>query len=247
MIAAADESGHIVGQLQGGEQVIGLTDGGGDGLAVGPGFADFFGVFGAGQHAVGVADLDARAAAQAKLTGVVVQPLDACKPAHLIEKVVARHRDGLAHVHGSVGAAGGIIDPASGLGELIVGVNAPVHNSGGGSDNAGLQGRHRGAELEGGAGGVGAVGGAVKHGQGGILAPGVVHLVPLAQVVGGIAGQGQHLPGAHADHCRRAAPGHAIAFRHGLDGGRQGILGGFLQVQVDGQGHGVARLGFLGV
>ena len=247
MVAAADQGGHIVCQLQGGKEVIGLADGGGNGLAVGPGLADLLGVLGTGQHPLGVADLNARAAAQAELAGVVVQPPNAREPPHLVEEVVAGHGDGLGHIHRPVGAAGGVIDPALGLGELVVGVDAPVHNGGGGGDHPGFQPRHGGAELKGGAGGIGAVGGPVEHGQGGIFAPAVVHLVPLAQVVGGVAGQGQHLPGAHADDRRRAAPGHAVSAGHGLDGGGQGVLGHLLQVDVNGQGHGVAGLGLLGV
>ena len=83
--------------------------------------------------------------AQPELHGVVVQPLNTGQPTHLVEEVVARHGNGLRHIHSAVGAAVGAIDPASGLGKFVIGVDAPVHDGGGGSDDAGLQSCHGGA------------------------------------------------------------------------------------------------------
>ena len=164
VIAAAHQRGHVVGQLQRREQVVGLADGGGNGLAVGPLLIVAFRPLGGGQHAAGVADLNAGGLPQPELGGVAVQCPDTGEPSHLIEKVVAGVGDGLRHIDASVGGAGLTVDPAHGLRILVIGVDTAVLDDGGRRDDAALQCRHRRHHLECGAWGINALGGAVEHG-----------------------------------------------------------------------------------
>ena len=246
VVAAAHQRSDVVGQLQGGEQVIGLADGGGQGLAVGPLQLMGLGVFRRGQRALAVADLDAGGAAQTELGGVIVDGLNAGQTAHLVKEVVARHGDGLADVHPPVGIAQRP-HPAPGLGILVEGIHALVLNDGGGGDDAGFQRRHGGDHLESGAGGVGAVHGTVEHGQ-----PLVGQQLVVVPAKGGgnergIGGQRQHAAGAHLHHGGGAAPLVAVLVDHALDGGGQRVLRGGLQVQIQRQRHGTAGLGLLDV
>ena len=147
-----------------------------------------------------------------------------------------------------MGAAVLVIDPAPGLGRFVVVIHAPVHNGGGGGDDPRLQGRHGGTGLEGGARGVCAADGPVQQGSAhGVADQLAVILVKGGQVIGGIAGHGQHLAGANPHHHRRAAPDDAVLGGHGLNGLGQGLLRVLLHIDVQGQGHGAAGLRLLGV
>ena len=100
--------------------------------------------------------------------------------------------------------------------------------------------------LEGGGGHVGALGGPVQQGIGGVCQQGIILRAVVGGIVGGIGGQGQHLAGAHLDHGGAGAPGLVavlgVHVRHGLG---QGLLHRLLEGEVDGQLHGVAGLGGL--
>ncbi len=137
--------------------------------------------------------------------------------------------------------------PAHGLGILVVGVDTPVLDDGGGGDDALLQRRGGGTQLEGGAGGIDALCGAVEHGQAFVGHQLLIVLVEGLQVVGGVAGQCQHLAGAHLNDRRRAAPLIAVLVHHALNGLGQRFLHHLLQVDVQRQGHGAAGLGLAGV
>ena len=246
VVAAAHQRGDVVGQLQRGEQVIGLADGGGQGLAVGPLQLMCLGVLRRGQRAPAVADLNAGGAPQTELGGVIVDGLDAGQAAHLIKEVVARHGNGLADVDPPMGIAQRP-HPAPGLGILVEGIHALVLNDGGGGDDAGLQRRHGGEQLKGGAGGVGAVHGTVEHGQPLVGQQLVVVLPEGGGIVGGVGGQGQHAAGAHLHHGGGAAPLVAVLVDHALNGGGQRVLRGGLQIQIQRQRHGTAGVGLLDI
>ena len=86
---------------------------------------------GAGQHTGGIAVSMPVCSPRPNLLGGTVQPLDAREPTCLIEKVVARYRNGLDTFTRPRGAA------SRGAGRSmrgweIVGVDALVHNGGGG-------------------------------------------------------------------------------------------------------------------
>ena len=224
MLAAAHQRGDIVGQLQGGEQVVGLADGGGDGLAVRPLPVVAVRPLRRGQHTAGIADLNAGGRAKTELGGVAVQRADPGQASHLVEEVVAGDGDGLGHIDAPVGSAALLIDPAHGLGMRIIGIDAAVLNDGGGGDDAALQRRHGGTHLEGGAGGVHTLRGAVEHGQTIIRHKRLVVLVEGGQVIGGVAGQCQHLAAAHRYHGGSAAALVAVLVDHAGDGVGQRLL-----------------------
>ena len=138
-------------------------------------------------------------------------------------------------------------DPAHGLRVFVIGVDTLVLDDSGGGDDALLQRRHGGTQLEGGAGGVNALGGAVEHRQPLVGRQLLVVLVERLQIVGGIAGQCQHLAGAHLHHGHSAAALVAVLVHHALNGAGQRVLRHLLEVDVDGQRHGAAGLGLAGV
>lgn len=147
-----------------------------------------------------------------------------------------------------MGAAVLVVDPAPGLGRLVIVIDAPVHDGGGGGDDAGLQSRYRCAGLKGGARCIRTADGPVQQGRAhGVADQLGVILVKGRQIIGGIAGHGQHLAAANTHHHRCAATDHAVLLRHGLDGLGQGFFRVLLQVDVQGQGHGTAGLRFLGI
>ena len=147
-----------------------------------------------------------------------------------------------------MGGAVGAVDPAPGLGGGVVVVDAPVQNGGRGGDDTGFQRRHRRAGLEGGAGGVGAANGPVEQGSSLVIGGQcVINFIPLADVIGGVGGQCQHLAAAHAHHHGGAATTDAVRLGHVIDGLAESFFHVLLQVDVQRQSHGVAGLGFLGV
>ena len=129
----------------------------------------------------------------------------------------------------------------------VIGIDAAVLNDGGGGDDAALQRRHGGTHLEGGAGGVHALRGAVEHGQPLVRHQRLVVLVEGGQVIGGVAGQCQHLAAAHRYHGGSAAALVAVLVDHAGDGVGQRLLHIGLQVDVQRQRHRPAGLGLPGV
>ena len=75
--AAPDQSSDIAGQLEGGKQVVGLTDSRLDGVAAIPHLVDSGGVLRACQYAGLLAQLDAGALAQAEGGGILTEGVDA--------------------------------------------------------------------------------------------------------------------------------------------------------------------------
>ena len=245
--AAPDQGCHVVGQLEGREELAGLAEPRPRGLIL------------AGlvlrQCAGALIDLNARALPQAEGPAVGVEPVQPQGVAHLSEEVVAGDSDGLTDVDAAVPAPGAVVEPAVGVAVGVPGVGpgAGGVDDGGGGDDAALQGRHGGEGLEGGAGGVGAGDGPVHVGVAGILAEKGVVLGVGALAVGGIGGKGQDLAVRHADHRRRRAPVDRllsvlqVLLVHGLDGPGQNLLHLGLEVDVQGQGHGAPGLGLDGV
>ena len=238
-LPAGDQGGDIVGDLQGGVVLVALAEGrpGGPVLALRV----------LRQGAGVVADLDAGGPPQAEGVQVLQEGVHPQAVAHLREEVVAGLGDGLRHVQAAVVAAGAVDVAAGGVVGVVPSVRAAETLRGGG-DGPLLQRRHGGEGLEGGAGGVMALGGPVVEGPAGVGVQGGVdrRLAEGGQVIGGIGGHGQHLPGVDVQHHGGAAPlVVGVGPVHLLDGGRQGVLHRLLQVQVHRQLHGGAghRLG----
>ena len=141
-----------------------------------------------------------------------------------------------------MGGAALPVDPAHGLWVAVIGVDTAILNDGGRRDDAALQRRHGGTHLEGGAGGVGALCGPVEHGQPLVGHQILVVLIERGQIVGGVAGQRQHLAAAHADHGGRAAAFVAVLVDHAGNRLGQRPLHIGLQVDVQRQRHGAAGL-----
>ena len=179
---APEKGGHVVGQLEGGIELIRLTEGS-PGGQVHPRLA-----LRGSPHAL--PDLDACGLTQAEGSDILIESIQAQLIAQLGKKVVAGLGEGLADVDPAVAAAVAVVDPAVGVALGVAGVG-PVA---GGVDNrvraddALLQRRHGGEGLEGGAGGVGAAGGTVeeRHPRIGVQRLQVLGVGPLAVVgVGG--------------------------------------------------------------
>lgn len=240
MLSAGGQCGDVVGKLEGRVELVGLAEGGPGGLVVARLIA--------GQGTGVITNLNAGVLSQAEGLQILPEGVHAHSVSHLREEVVAGLGDGLRHIDetvvaaGAVGAAvGGVvgIDPPAGRVDLLGGSNDPL-----------LQRGHGRQGLDGGAGDVRPVGGAVCEGAGRVIVESRVDaaLSECGEIIGGIRGQGQNFPRAHLYHRHGAAPGLIpILPGHPGDGGGQGVLRRLLEVQVDGQLHGVAGHRLLGV
>ena len=234
VLAAGDQRGDIIGQLQRRVELVGLTEGRPGSLILSGG------VFrkGAGP----VADLNAGGLAQTKGGKIFPQGVHLHAVAHLREKVVTGVGDGLCNI---LKTMTGVI-PASGV--AAGGVAGIVPDSGvpdffGQDCGSGLQSGYGSQGLEGGAGGIGAHGGPVQLGAAGVLIQGVDILRIGFQLKGGVGGQGQYLAGTHLHHRGGRAAGLVVVLGiHFGDGGGQGVLRGCLKAEIQRQLHGAAGL-----
>ena len=139
------------------------------------------------------------------------------------------------------------VDPALRLGVGVVGVDTLVANRRRGGDDSALERGHGRAELEGRAGGVDAVRCAVEERQAVVGAQRLIVPIERRWVIGRVRREGEHLAGLHAHHDGRAAALAAVGVHHAGDRPLKALLGGGLQVDVECQRHGAARLGLLAV
>ena len=148
--AAVCDGGDIVCELDGRKEVVGLADGGLEGVARVP--VAVAGV-GARDHAARLAgELDARVFAEAETFRVLCDGTDAGQAPRLIEEAVAGLLQRLRRGERAVYAAKVAVNPA--VIEIIrrkVGVNAFAVEQGFGRNNALGERRRRGDDLEGGA------------------------------------------------------------------------------------------------
>ena len=125
--------------------------------------------------------------AQTKGLGVPVQGGNTRQAAYFVEKIVAGNVDGVHHVDGTMGTAVGIVDPAGRLiGGGVIGVASQSLDLLGRGDDAAFQRGNRGQRLEGGAGGISALGGAIEHGIGGVGHQFIEVLIIGGQMKGGV-------------------------------------------------------------
>ena len=187
--------------------------------------------------------------AKAKGSGVFIQDRNACQTAHFIEKVVAGDIDGVHHIDGAVSAPVGVIDPAGRLiGGGVIGVAAQRLDLLGWGNDAALQCSHCCQRLEGGAGRIRTLSGAVQHGIGRVGHQFVEILIISGQMKGRIGGQRQHRTGAHLYHGGAGAAFFvSILLAHAGNGGGQRFFHSLLEVQINGQLYGAAGLRLLGV
>ena len=175
--------------------------------------------------------------------GVLAQGGNPHPPAGVVEEDVAGVGDGLGDGLQPVGLSLLAVEPALGLGAVVVGVPAGVQNLGLRGEVPLLQGRRGGDQLEGGPRGVepldrpvhqgvGLVGGQgrVVGGEGGLVIPRLAH-------------HGQHPAVVHVQGHQGPAGGLGVAVQEGP----QGLLRRGLQVPVQGEGDVPPRLGFLGI
>ena len=248
-VAAVDQSGNVVGQLERGDLGIALADGGGEQVAAVPGGAQLLAGLGTGHPAAVPAQLKAGALPQAEHGGVLADEVDAQPVAHGVEVDVAGVLDGVGHVLHAVAAAVLEVVPAGGV-VVAVGVLLPlgVPEAAGvqdflrGGHQSLLEGRHTHNHLEGGARGVQAVDGPVVEGLQGVVEGLIVEggvAVNGGQVVGGVGGHGQYASG-HVGHHHGAALG--VLRLQALNAVGQGPLGRLLEADVNGQAHIAPRL-----
>ena len=206
-IPAVYQRGQVDAQLERGKCVIGLPDGGGDGVGCLPCNTVRFGaVIRTCQNAGCLAKLDACRLSEPKQRAVVVHLFNTQKPSRLIEKAVAGDADCLPDVQVAMlmnRADRAVVHPAGGLITLEIGIltgtlqqRCTVNNSLG-------QRRRRHSRLEGGAGCIQTVQRPVVQRQRLIVAELSVVAVEGGQVVGRIGRQCQYLSGVriHGD-CR---------------------------------------------
>ena len=243
---AVEDRGDIAPDLQGGEHIVGLSDGGLQGIAGSPGGESVLVAVGGSRQDAGVlGQLDAGGLAETPVSAVLVHLLDGELAAHVEEEVVAGLLNGLHHLDLAVDLAVQQVQPAPGsiagvgvVHVLALGVDdgipgdGPLHESRGGH-----------ADLEGGAGRVSAEEGTVEHG--GVLVgvqEGVI-LLDGGQVIGGVGGDGDngivlgiqhgHGPDVGILAGERAEMGGALP--NAEDVFRQGVLGDHLHIDVNGQ------------
>ena len=239
VVAAVDQGGHIVCQLEGGKLVVLLPDGGVHGLTVIPGLPEEGGGIRPGHIAFGFGQLYAGVLPQAKQVGVLDQGGNPRAPAHVIEEDVARVLDGVGHILHPVVAAGAGVNPASGAHVGVIGVHAGTRHGGVGGDDAAVQSGNGGDHLKCGAGGKQAGGGVVYQRPVGVVKQVVVGLPVGGGVIGGIGGHGEHAPG----HIHHHSGGLAWILQLLHELGQQ-ILCHPLQADVKGEHH-IAAGGWL--
>ena len=121
------QSGHHVGQLEGGEAVVLLADGRGEDAALIPGAPHRSRILRAGHHpGLLSGQLDAGLFPQAQGPGILPQHVNAHPPAGVVKEDVAGVGNGLGHRLQAMGLALLPVEPALGLGALVVGIAAGV-------------------------------------------------------------------------------------------------------------------------
>ena len=237
--AAGHQRGNVVGQLERGVLLIGLTEGR-PGRLVLPGLVD-------GLTAGALADLNAGGFPQTEGGVILVEGVQPHAVAHFHEIGVAGVGDGAGGVDPAVTAVVPAIGwdfPSRAGVHPVTGVE---HRFRGGGD-AGLQRRHSGGGLQGGAGSVRGGGGSVEQRLGGVGREFGEVLPVGGKVVGGVGGQRQHLTGAHFDDGGAGAPAvQPVPFIQLCHFGGQRILHRLLKIQIQRQFHRVAgaRLCFI--
>ena len=207
--------------------------------------------FGIGPVAKVLKKLYAGAFAQAQGLGGGVDDLNIQHIAQLVEVVVTGVPKGFHGVQRAVGPAVIGVNQTLGLkaGGGVFHVNAFVPNGFHAADGPGIDtGNHHG-HFVGRAGGIGGLQGPVQQG-GKLLLQNIVVVLPEGgKTVGGVAGAGQNLAGAHIDDHHRAALGiGAVGPLFALGGvfaalpqvsnqRFQSVLGGGLQGKVNGKLH----------
>ena len=238
--AAVEEGGGVDPQLEGGKGVVGLANGGGDGVGGLPLQTVYIGaVVGPRQRAALLTQLNARGLSQAEHTAVEIHIGDAQLSAQIVEVAVAGHPQSLGGVDPAVllDGTGAVVNPAVGLVALVVGVGSRAFQLGGGRDRPLGEGGGHHTGLEGRAGGVETAQGAVKEGEGVVGYDAVVVAVEGGQIVGGIGGDGQKLSVAriHGHDGACLAVLSAVGFLYVADILGQSLLGGDLEVYIDGE------------
>ena len=214
-----------MGQLEGREAVVLLTDGRGEDAALIPRLPQALGIRRTGYHpGLLPRQLDARLLPQAQGTGVAVQGLDAQAAAGVEEVHVAGIRQGLGQGLQPVGPALLPVKPALWLGGFIIGIAAGVQDLRLRGHDALLQGRRRRHQLEGGARGIQALHGPVEQGVGGVLGQGLVLTGKGLRVVAREAGHGQNSPVPHVQHHCRHRRSLGMALQKLPQGFLQGLL-----------------------
>jgi hypothetical protein len=229
---AAGEGGGDAGHLERGDGEEALADGGVGGVAGIPALAvDFpFPLHVADDHAAGLeGELDAGRAVEAEAAGFGGDGLDAGVHAVFIIKYVAAHRERVGESHVAVAASAvarheAILADAEVAGAFDFGIDG---------DGALAEAGERGDELEGGAGRVEALDGAVEPGAArfdfGERRAGD-HRRGVVEVVVGFAGEGEDLAGADIEGDGGA----------GVFGDVDGFFGGDLEVDIERGGDALA-------
>ena len=193
-----------------------------------------------GEAARGVADLNAGRRAEAEFRIILAQRVHAHAVAHFGEEIVAGIHDRAADVERAVAAA----LPAVGVARGVAGVRplAGVVDLFAHGRRAGFErgdGRQR---LQGRAGGVFALRGAIPHRLQGVGGELCKVLTERREEIGRIGCERQHIARAdlHDGHGRAAVD--AVGFCHGRDGIFERLLHLCLKVDVDRQRHGGAGL-----
>ena len=236
--AAVGDGGHIVRQLQEGELVVRLTDGGGDDVTGVPGAPGRFPLFGARHVAGGLRDLDSGLLTEAEFGSPFVDLLDAQFPTGLVEETVTGNIDGVRDVVGAVGGVVGTVESVVG----IVGVGAGAVPDALVGDGALFQSRNGRTGLEGGTGLIGTHDGAVPKGCRLVLGPFRILFLPLVVVVRGVGGTGEDLSRVDIFDYDGSGTLPGSGNVQGVHALFQGVLGHFLQFLVEGQDNGVALL-----
>ena len=235
VLSAGDQRGDVIGQLQGGVKLICLTVGRPRSLIA----AALVGGLTAGF----LADLNAGRLTETQGGVVFVQGVQPHAVAHFGEVIVAGIGDGGGGVDLAVAAvlpAPGTAVPC-GAGVLPV---AGIEQSFRGGSGTGFQCGHSSGGLQGGAGGVGAGGGAVEHGSGGVRGKLGIVLPPCGKVKGGIGGKRENFAGTHLDHGGGRTPAVQMVFlvQLGYFSG-QSVLHRLLELEIHCQLHGIAGAG----
>ena len=203
MLATRDKSSNVVGKLQRGIFLIGLAESCPRSLIL-TAFVNSL-------PTCAFTDLNAGGLAEAQSGIVFVQCVQSHAVAHFHEIGVAGIGDGAGDIHFAVSAALPairLVFPSSTGVFPVAGVKHRFCCGG----NAGFQRRHSGSGLQGRAGGVGAVGGAVGQGLGGIVPQLRKVLSPGGEVIGRAGGQCQNFAGADLDHSGGGTPAVQMVF-----------------------------------